>query len=365
MKRKNTTNLGFWAKLSAQGGSRKKPIFALTPMSDVTDEAFRQMFVKYGGPDIFWTEFISCDGLCSKGKKNLLIDLKFRKNEHPIVAQIFGANPENFYKCAKLINELGFDGIDINMGCPHKHIEKQGAGAALMKNHKLAQEIILATKEGARLRSGNARTSAKQAGNLPVSVKTRIGYNKNETETWIPTLLKAKPAAIILHGRTRKELSKTPARWDVIGRAAKIIKAKKSKTLIIGNGDIKDLSDARQKAKQYNLDGIMVGRATFGNPWFFNLKIKKEDVPLKKQLEVMLEHAVLFDKLYCAKTRLHPDPAKAGRDYGGQRNFSIMKKHFKAYASGFNGAKELRVKLMRAKDVSEVKKIVREFLLNQ
>ncbi|MFA6551773.1 MAG: tRNA-dihydrouridine synthase, partial [Patescibacteria group bacterium] len=324
---------------------------------DVTDEAFRQMFVKYGKPDVLWTEFVSVNGLCSeKGYKNMLTDLKFKANEHPIIAQVFGSNPEKFYQAAKIIKKLGFDGIDINMGCPDRKVEKQGAGAALMKNPKLAQEIILATKKG--------------AGKMPVSVKTRIGYYKNEIETWIPALLITQPAAIIVHGRTRKEMSRVPASWDIIGRAAEVVKKSKTKTLIIGNGDVVDLTDAYQKAKQYKLDGIMIGRAAFGNPWFFRplpnpaspagrpplSKGREPDV--KEKLNVMIEHAKLFEKLYYGKTLLRP----AKRDYGGRRNFNIMKKHFKAYASGFDGAKELRIKLMKTKTAEDVSDVIKEFL---
>src|SRR6266702_3665286 len=144
----------FWEKL-------KKPFFVLAPMADVTDIAQRQMLVKYGKPDVLYTEFVSADGLANeKGRKVLIKDLRFEKNEHPIVAQIFGANPENIKKAAALVAELGFDGLDINMGCPDKAVIKQGAGSALIKNPKLAREIIRAAKEG--------------AGSLPVSVKTRI-----------------------------------------------------------------------------------------------------------------------------------------------------------------------------------------------
>ena len=331
MKRDNK-NLGFWIKSLKRSRRQKKPIMCLAPMADVTDAAFRRMFVKYGRPDVFWTEFVSADGLCSAGKNNLLIDLKYSSAEHPIVAQIFGAKPKNFYTSARLLAELGFDGIDINMGCPDRKVEKQGAGAALIKNPKLAQEIILATKAG--------------AAGLPVSVKTRIGYNKNETETWMPALLAAKPAAIIVHGRTRKEMSKVSARWDIIGRAAEIVKESKVGALIIGNGDVADLVDAYQKAKQYNLDGIMVGRSVFGKPWWFRPSplSKGGGMNAKKKLEVMAEHTKLFEKLFA-----------------GHKNFNIMKKHFKAYASGFDGAKELRIKLMGAKTAKEVGEIVESF----
>ncbi|PIT93531.1 dihydrouridine synthase [Candidatus Falkowbacteria bacterium CG10_big_fil_rev_8_21_14_0_10_43_11] len=329
-------NLGFWIKLLKRSRRQKKPIMCLAPMSDVTDEAFRQMFVKYGKPDVLWTEFVSVNGLTSeKGYKNMLIDLKFKPNERPIVAQIFGSDPKKFYQAAKIIKKLGFDGIDINMGCPDRKIEKQGAGAALMKNYKLAQEIILATKEG--------------AGKLPVSVKTRIGYSKNETETWVPALLAVKPAVIIVHGRTRKEMSDVPAHWSEAKKVMKL--AKGTGTLIIGNGDVESLEDAHAKAREYGVDGVMIGRGALGKPWFFQphpspLLSKERELDIKEKLKIMVEHAVLFDRLY--------------RD---KKNFSIMKKHFKAYANGFKGAKELRIKLMAIDSVDEVKKIVKEFTI--
>jgi len=236
----------FWQKL-------KQPFFALAPMADVTDVVFREIIAKYGKPDVFFTEFVSCDGLMSEGRESLLVDLKYTENQRPIVAQVFGSKPENFFKTAQLIKKLGFDGIDINMGCPDRSIEKQGAGASLIKNPKLAQEIIEATKKG--------------AGNMPVSVKTRIGYNKDEVETWIPALLEMKPTAITVHGRTRKELSKVSANWNSISRAVEL--AKDTGTIIIGNGDVLDLKDGKEKAKSSGVQGIMIGRSVFGNPWLF------------------------------------------------------------------------------------------------
>src|SRR3989338_3805635 len=185
-----------WQKL-------KKPLMVLAPMADVTDAAFRQIINKYGKPDLFYTEFVSADGLCSEaGRPKLLRDLYFTPAEHPIIGQIFGGKPENIFQAAKLIKELGFDGLDINMGCPDRGIEKQGGGASLMKHPSLAQEIIAAAKQG--------------AGPLPVSIKTRIGYNAIEIEDWTRVLLEAKPAAITFHLRTRKEMSKVAAHWDEI-----------------------------------------------------------------------------------------------------------------------------------------------------
>lgn len=330
---KQITNMSnFWKKL-------KKPIFALAPMADVTDTVFRQIVAHCGKPQVFFTEFVSCDGLCSKGKTKLLKNLKFNKKiERPIVAQFFGSKPENFYKCAKLARKLGFDGIDINMGCPDKKVEKQGAGAALIKTPELAQKIIAETKRGA------GSTSRR----IPVSVKTRIGFNKPEIETWIPALLKAKPDAIIIHGRTRKEMSNTPAHWDLIGKAAEM--ARGSGVLIIGNGDVVSLTEAKEKAKQYNLDGIMVGRGIFANPWFFNPDVNPDEIKPKDKIALLKKHLKLFDKTYG-----RPASPRLRRI----KNFAVMKKFFKMYISGWDGAKTLRVKLMEAKSAKEALKILK------
>ena len=330
----------FWKKL-------KKPFFVLAPMADVTDAAFRELIAKYsrhgksyGGPDVFWTEFVSADGLSSAGQKKLLPDLWYSKDEHPIVAQIFGANPENFYKTAKLIKKLGFDGIDINMGCPDRSVEKQGAGAALIKNIKLAKELIMAAQKG--------------GGGLPVSVKTRVGYNKNQIDEWVPALLETGIAALTIHARTRKEMSLVPARWEDVKEVVALRDKLGVNTLIIGNGDAKDLADAREKAKASGADGVMLGRAIFGNPWLFDQDSllqcsqehwSRESAEVREKLKVMVEHTELFEK-----------------KLGKIKNFAIMKKHYKAYANGFDGAKELRMKLMETKNAEEVDTIVNKFL---
>ena len=317
-----------------------KPVMVLAPMANVTDEAFRRIIAKYGKPDVMWTEFVSADGLCHpKGREKLLVDLKYSEGERPIVAQLFSGNPEKMFEAAKLVKELGFDGLDINMGCPDRAIEKSGAGACLIKNPSRAREIIRAAKEG--------------VGDLPVSVKTRIGYNKNELETWLPEILAEEPAVVTIHCRTRKEMSDVPARWEHVARAVEIRNSLNSKTLIFGNGDVLDLEDARKKAKESGADGVMLGRAIFGNPFLFvENKISqnfKSDV--RRRLEVLLEHTKLFDELF-----------------QGIKNFAVMKKHYKAYVQGFSatagrdGAKELRVKLMEVGNVDEVETIIKEFL---
>ena len=314
-----------------QAQGKKKPFFVLAPMADVTDMAFRQIVVSCGKPDVLFTEFVSADGLCSeKGRPKLLPYLKFGENERPIVAQFFGANPRNFYKCARLAVGLGFDGIDINMGCPAGKIVKHDSGAGLIKNPELAKEIIQATKEGA----------ASAGRRIPVSVKTRIGYNKIITEEWISHLIEAEPAAIIIHGRTQKEMSKVPAHWDEIGKAA--VLCRKAGIPIIGNGDVMTYQEGLNKAAEWKLDGIMVGRGIFSNPWFFDPSTDANAKTPAEKIALLKKHMELFTELWGSPPSAHSD--------GGGKNFETMKKFFKIYISDFEGAKELRVRLMAAKN---------------
>jgi nifR3 family TIM-barrel protein len=327
--------MNFWQTL-------KRPIMVLAPMADVTDPAFRRIIAKYGKPDVMWTEFVSADGLFLGGYEHLIKDLAFSEAERPIVAQFFTGKPEMMQKAAELARDLGFDGIDINMGCPDKSVEKQGSGAAHIKDYKQAQAVIRAAMRGAK----------KNGKNLPVSVKTRVGYNKNELETWLPALLETKPAVITIHARTRKEMSLVPARWELVKRAVEIRNAwrdsdgNKSQTLIFGNGDVTDLPDAEEKARETGCDGVMLGRAIFGNPWLFpnSPELGNREISIPERLKVMVEHTKLFEELLPHKS------------------FAIMKKHYKAYVNGWEGAKELRMKLMEAKDANEVEKIVEEYL---
>lgn len=310
-------------------------------MANVTDSAFRFIIAKYGKPDVMWTEFVSADGLAlapedpperpgssgrAGGRKKLLKDLEYSEAEHPIVAQFFTSNTEHMRSAAELARKLGFNGVDINMGCPDRTIEKQGAGAQLMKDAKRARELIRAAKEG--------------AGDLPVSLKTRTGYNKPELDTWLPEVLKENPAVVTIHARTRKEMSKVPARWEFVKRAVEIRDKAGAGTLIFGNGDVKDLKEAGARVKETGCDGVMLGRAIFGNPWLF-----KEYEPTKEEkLKVLVEHTKLFEKLL-----------------GGVKSFAIMKKHFKAYVNGFEGAVDLRARLMETDSAGEVETIIAKF----
>ncbi|MBN2094073.1 MAG: tRNA-dihydrouridine synthase family protein [Candidatus Zambryskibacteria bacterium] len=333
----------FWQEISTQSGSalgRKKPILCIAPMADVTDAAFRYIIAKYSKlPYITYTEFVSADGLVlasEEGKKKLLKNLEYKEIEKPIVAQIFGSNPENIEKVAKLIVGLGFNGLDINMGCPDRVVEKQGAGAALIKNSKLAREIITAAKIGIK-----EVTKKLNKEEIPVSVKTRLGYNKDELEEWLPELLAENPAAVIIHARTRKEMSKVSARWERIKKAVEIRDKIKSKTFIIGNGDILSVKDAIQKCKETTADGAMIGRSILGNPWFFS-----DHIPdLKERLGVLSEHIELFEK-----------------KLGDLKSFAIMKKHFKVYLKNPQ-LKKLRLQLMETEGYKEALDLISRYKL--
>ena len=326
----------FWKSL-------KKPFYCLAPMADVTDIAFRKMLAKYGKTEtnknqvVFWTEFVSADGLCHKeGKKKLMHILKFSKIEKPIIAQVFGANPETMERACKMISKLGFDGIDINMGCPDKSVVRQGAGSALIRTPKLAREIIQAAIRG--------------AGDLPVSVKTRVGFNKEEIDTWIGELLKEDICALTIHARTKKEMSAVPANWNYVKRVVELVKKSGKNIPVIGNGDIKSLEEGRKRISETGCDGVMIGRGVFGNPWFFS-----ETTPnplLRKageRAEALIQHIKIFDKELLKKK---------------DKTFAVMKKHFKAYICGWDGAKELRAKLMEVETPKQAISILANFQKN-
>jgi len=314
----------FWQKL-------KKPVYVLAPMADVTDAAYRRLIAEYGTPDVMWSEFVSADGLYHTREKKglpdsenpLMRDLAFGDAERPIVAQLFSSKPEMMAYAAKLCAELGFDGVDINMGCPDKSIEKQGAGAAMMKNPENAKAIIRAAWE-----SG-----------LPVSVKTRIGYNQETMDEWLPEVLSEAPAVLTVHLRTRKEMSSVPAQWDLMPRVVALRDRYSPKTLIFGNGDVRDLADAAQKVSETGCDGIMLGRAIFGNPWLFTGRAL-EEVSQEERLEALRKLTEYFSEL---------TPPK---------HFHILKKHFKAFVHGWPGASELRGKLMETNSREELEAVL-------
>jgi len=241
-----------WQKLKKD----KKPFFVLAPMDDVTDTVFRQIVKKHAPADLMMTEFANTDGWCSAGKEAIYKRLKYVEEERPLIAQIWGAKPEHYEIMSRDIVELGFDGIDINMGCPIKDVVKTGACSALIENHDLTEEIIKAVKRGTQ-------------GKIPLSVKTRIGYNKIDTETWCGFLLSQDIDALTIHGRTKKDMSKVPAKWDEIAKVVKLKDQISPQTVIVGNGDVLTRQDGVDKANQYGVDGIMIGRGIFQDFFVF------------------------------------------------------------------------------------------------
>lgn len=316
----------FWQNLP-------KPLLVAAPLANVTDAPFRKHLLQYSRPSVLWTEFVSADGLCHpKGREALLADLSFENMEHPIVAQLFTSNPEKMQSAAKLVAELGFDGVDINMGCPDKNIMKQGAGASCMKDPANARALIRAAKAG-----------VDEAGkNIPVSVKTRLGFNEDSLETWLSELLAEEPAVITIHARTKKELSQVPARWERIKRAVEIRNALQSQTLIIGNGDVKDMEDAHHKITETGADGVMFGRALLGNPWLFDQT--KGAVTVEEKLDASLRHTKMFLEFWQER-----------------KSFELMKKFYRAYINNFPLAKELRAEMMSKKNFVEIQETVEQF----
>ncbi|MEX0649473.1 MAG: tRNA-dihydrouridine synthase [Candidatus Andersenbacteria bacterium] len=300
-----------WSNLS-------RPIMVLAPMDDVTDVVFRDVVAREGRPDVFFTEFTNCDALFSEGRQAHIRRLQFTENHRPIVAQIWGPTPENYYKTARLLGELGFDAVDINMGCPQRNIIKSGSCGALIQNHSLAQEIIAATKEG--------------AGALPVSVKTRLGYDEIQTEDWIGFLLNQNIAALTIHGRTVAEMSSVPAHWDEIQKAVELRDAMGKSTLVMGNGDIESLEQAHRYVERYGVDGVMIGRGIFKNLWLFNPD--HQDTSVAYRIDVALSHAAAWE-----------------REWGQSRNFEILKKFLKIYIADFPGAAALRATLMETHSI--------------
>ncbi len=326
---------GFWGQLH-------KPLFVLAPMHDVTDAAFRHIIAKYGKPDVFYTEFVSTEALMNEvGHAKVKHYLKFSKAEHPIVAQVFGSKSEKFYETTKLVASLGFDGIDINMGCPEKNAVKGGSCAGLFHTPDIAKDLILACKQG-------AADYAKENGSeeIAVSIKIRIGDTKVDWENWLSKLLEAKPAAVAIHLRTRKEMSKVPAHWEEMPKIVKFIETHttpETRPLIIGNGDVQNISEAQKLVDDTGCDGVMLGRAIFGNPWLFAKNLNNPPT-LDERLEVLLEHTKLYEQMF-----------------SGTKAFDIMKRHFKAYVAGFDGASELRGQMFETKSASDLEAVIHNF----
>jgi nifR3 family TIM-barrel protein len=313
----------FWHKL-------KKPFLVLAPMEDVTDHAFRELLSEIAPPDVYFTEFTNADGLCSEGFDSVSKRLSYSENQRPIVAQLWTTNPDKMLEATRLVVEMGFDGVDINMGCPQRAVTKIGAGAALVKTPNLAKDLIQAAKQG--------------AGEVPVSVKTRTGYNKVITEEWVGFLLQQDLAALSVHARTRKQMSKVPAQWDEIAKTVKLRNEVAPDTVIIGNGDVTDYDNAMQKHDEFGPEGIMIGRGLFTNPWAFSPEHRYSDKSIDDKVKLLKRHLALYRETW-----------------GNTKNFAIMKKFFKIYVRDFSGAADFRAKLMECSDFGQVYEVLNEF----
>lgn len=307
----------FWSKLP-------KPIIGLAPMDGVTDEPMRQIQVLVTQPDVLYTEFISAEGFLKKPTA-FQEKLAFQENERPIVAQIFGQTPQAIAETAKALARLDFDGIDLNMGCPAKSIVCRGGGGALIGNYPLAQEILEKT------------LAVLKNYDIPLSVKTRIGKNKIITKEWITFLAGYPLAEITIHGRLLNQGLSGPVNWKEIQKAAEICHAKN--IVVLGNGGIKSMAEAREKTKSYGTEGVLIGQAALGNPWVFkaNYQPTKDDI-----LKIILEHAKLVAEFYPPK------------------KFVTVKKHFSWYPKYFENSKKLKLELLKTKNFQEVEWVIKK-----
>lgn len=332
-------------------------------MDGVTDAPFRYVTAKHGRPDVIFTEFVPVEAITHNAVK-VMTDFLYSEIERPVVAQIYGAEPESFYKVAHVACELGFDGIDINMGCPAKNVVHSGCGAGLIRTPDRAKAIVRACQravkdwsEGSTLeRVGipkkilewvhEFRPVIPERRTIPVTVKTRIGYAENTITDWVKHLLEVEPVAISIHGRTLKQMYKGDADWDAIAAAAEIIH--QTTTLVLGNGDIKSAADAVQKIRASGVDGVLIGRAVYGNPWLFTQKddirraVADGTTPARRWitpeegLNVMLEHARSFDAI-------RPDV-----------KYVAMRKHFAWYAQWIPALRTRKKELMQINSYQEL-----------
>lgn len=354
-------------------------------MDGVTDAPCRTIHAIHGRPDIIMTEFTNVEGLW-RGSERIFRDFLYTPAERPVIAQIFGCRPEYFYKAAHIVCELGFDGVDINMGCPASSIANKGGGAALIRLPETAKAIIRATQQGVRdwangqtledLGADSQRIQQLRQMNvertllwgdpvqherrlLPVSVKTRLGYDSIVITDWIQELLELEPAVISLHGRTLAQHYKGEANWEAIATAAEIVR--KTDTLLLGNGDIHSLYEASERIRMSGVNGVLIGRATFGNPWLFKNKARLKQlladdtiptlenlpdvIPTREErFSMALEHARMHAKLK------------------GQDHYIEMRKHMGWYLGHFAGAKQVRNELVRINSLLEVEEIIQRAL---
>jgi tRNA-dihydrouridine synthase len=308
-----------------------KPFFCLAPMEDVTDLVFRQVVRDCCAPELFFTEFVNVDGVQSPGRQKVGRRLRLGPDEDNVIAQLWGLKPENFYKTAREIAEGEFGsytGIDLNMGCPEKTVVKSGACSGLINNPDLAIEIIEATQEGAN-------------GKLPVSVKTRLGFNEVNFD-WPTLLLRQNLAMLTIHARTRKEMSKVPAHWEDISTIANLRTEIAPHTLLVGNGDVMSRGQGIKLANEHGLDGIMIGRGVFQDPYVFSENSPWASLAVEQKILLYKRHVELFDAVWSP----------------GVRAVHTLNKFCKIYINGFDGAKEMREELMLANSTKDLLSIL-------
>jgi tRNA-dihydrouridine synthase len=313
-----------------------RPFFVLAPMDDVTDTVFRQVIGSTEPADLYFTEFTNVDGLQSPGRPKLLKKFRFDASEKSLIAQIWGKDPDNFYNTAKqiadgslakefgLTNDSNFIGVDLNMGCPQKNEVNGGTCSALINNRELAHDIIEATKKGLD-------------GKLPLSVKTRLGFNEIDL-SWIEFLLKHNLDMLTIHARTRKEMSKVPAHWDYFKEVVKLRGKISPDTLIVGNGDILTRSQGEEIASKYGLDGVMIGRGIFNDPFAFSGSSPWPEYTKQQKIDLYIKQVELFKATW----------------QNNERPIYTLNKFCKIYINGFNNAKEIREKLMDTKNVDDL-----------
>lgn len=352
-----------------------RPIIGLAPMDGVSDQPFRFIQKKYGNPMVVVTEFTSVEGMCM-GNLRLLRDFLFDETQRPVVAQIYGHTPDYFRQTAILLCQLGFDAIDINMGCPATNIANSGSGAGLIRTPNIAQELVYATKAGVKewlngqtvrdcpniseeirleveARHAALTPEYQQRRKLPVTVKTRIGYDEPDVESWVSTLLETDPAVICLHGRTLDQKYRGLADWDEIQKAVKV--AEGTRTLILGNGDVQSRADALERVERYGVDGVLIGRASFGNPFVFHMDRKRFDDNGQPEsldhvahlFEIALEHAQLYEDTF---------------SHYPKYQFQPMRKHLSWYSMGVPGARKVRNQLVHTHSAADAERILKEII---
>lgn len=301
-----------------------KPFFALAPLDDVSDTVFRRVIAGCAKPDLVFTEFTNVDALCSAGRKATLRRLDFDKSEQPIIAQIWGKTPGNFKKTAEECSDMGFSGVDLNMGCPIKHVVKNGCCSALINDREKAKTIIDSTKSGL-------------GKNMSFSIKTRVGFKEVDL-SWLEFLLKQDLDMLIVHLRTVKEMSRVPARWELMPKIKDLRDKISPHTKLVGNGDVMSYKQGLELARETGIDGIMIGRGVFHDPFVFSENSPWSEYPKSKKISLYKKHVKLFMDTYP----------------GNSRPIVILNKFCKIYISGFDGAKELREKLMNCTDAEEL-----------